>query len=346
MTTQNPFSIVFGVEPENTIERLEEKQRIIGDFSMPNPPTNVYIITGLRGTGKTVLLSAIADYFKSSDDWIVVDASSKKNILETIAASIYEKAKVKWLFWKKAFSFSFQGLSISIQGENPVSSVNVLLEKMLDCLKKQNKKVLVTIDEADNSEEMKVFIRTFQSLIREKHAINLLMTGLYENISKLQGDKSLTFFVRAPKVFLKPLPLVTIASRYHGFLGVSDDLAIQMAKLTSGYAYAYQVMGYLFFSKHYSAITDAFLTDYDQYLSEYVYEMVYSSLSPNEQEFLKAFESDRPVAVSELVKKSGIDEKKISVYRMRLIKEGVIFSPSFGFLQISLPRFSNFLRLK
>ena len=37
------------------------------------------------------------------------------------------------------------------------------------------------------------------------------MTGLYENISELGKNKSLTFFVHTPKIILDPLSLAAIA---------------------------------------------------------------------------------------------------------------------------------------
>ena len=71
---------------------------------------------------------------------------------------------------------------------------------MLDYLKNKNKKVLIILDEVDNSLEMKYFIQGYASLLGQKYSIFLLMTGLYENVSKLQNEKSLTFLYRAPKI--------------------------------------------------------------------------------------------------------------------------------------------------
>jgi DNA-binding Lrp family transcriptional regulator len=74
--------------------------------------------------------------------------------------------------------------------------------------------------------------------------------------------------------------------------------------------------------------------------------MVYAALSSKEQTILKAFQKDGPMEVKDLVRATGIGEKAFSVYRARLLKEGVLFSPSFGRLQMSLPRFSVFLETK
>ena len=141
----NPFSMTFGIEPANLINRIKETDKIISEFSGNQTSNYVYIITGLRGSGKTVLLSSIASKLSEDKNWIVVDPGPKDNILENVASEIYETTKAKKLFVKGEFSFSFHGLTFSLKGDEPVTTVNTLLKKMLGYLKDKNKKVLITI---------------------------------------------------------------------------------------------------------------------------------------------------------------------------------------------------------
>ena len=342
----NPFTTTFGIEPSNYIARNVESERIVSEFSSDRPSNYVYIITGLRGSGKTVLLSAIANHFMKQDDWIVVDPGPKDNILENVASELYETGKVKKLFLKGEFSFSFHGLTFSIEGKEPVTTANTLLKKMLQFLKKKGKKVLITIDEVDNSEQMKLFIQAYQSLLRLNYPVRLLMTGLYDNVSKLQEDKTLTFLYRAPKISLPPLGIGAVASSYRRYLGISDEESIKMAKLTKGYAYAYQVLGYLLYPKSAKRIDEAVLAEYDQYLADYVYDKLYSELSDVEQRILRVFPSDGPIKMSDIATACALDTKYISVYRDRLIKKGIVFSSSYGHLELSLPRFYEYLLVK
>lgn len=346
MTKQNPFVTTFGIEPNNYIDRLKESEQIISEFSSENPSNYVYLISGIRGSGKTVLLSSIANHFMKSDEWIVVDPGPKDNILENVASEIYETGKVKHIFLEKEFSISFHGLTFSIKGKEPATTVNTLLKKMLDLIKKKGKKVLITIDEVDNSEQVKLFIQAYQSLIRLKYPVMLLMTGLYQNINKLQEDKTLTFLYRAPKIYIGPLALNSIASNYSSLLNISANLSIKLAKLTNGYAYAYQVLGYLFFKREAKDIDNELLLEFDQYLAEYVYDKVYSELSTMEQKIVKAFQTNESVSSSDIAKRINQETKYMSVYRSRLMKEGVIFAPSYGMLQFTLPRFNEFLIFK
>lgn len=342
----NPFSTTFGMEPNNFIQRLEESKQIISEFNDVNPSNYVYLITGVRGSGKTVFLSHIANTLSQDDKWLVIDPGPKDNLLENIASELYEAGKVKHLFLKTEFNFSFQGLTFSIKGENPVVNVLTLIKKMLEYLKKKGKRVLITIDEVDNSTEMKFFIQAYQSLIRQNYPILLLMTGLYDNVSKLQDDKSLTFLYRAPKIQLGSLSLQTIASKYREYLLSDDETSIKLAKLTKGYAYAYQVLGYILYKNNTTEINSKLLEEYDQYLSEYVYEKLYSELSMQEKNVVLAFNSDEIVDMTQLRLKTNLSTKELSVYRNRLIKKGIIKSTSYGYVEFTLPRFNEFLKLQ
>ena len=217
---------------------------------------------------------------------------------------------------------------------------------MLDYLKNKNKKVLIILDEVDNSLEMKYFIQGYASLLGQKYSIFLLMTGLYENVSKLQNEKLLTFLYRAPKIKLKPLSINSIAYKYSSLLNVEYDLAIELAKLTKGYAYCYQVLGYLLYKNKKATIDEQILSELDQYLFEYVYEKVYFEISNKCKEILLTIKDDKPIKIEDIANKINKTTKYISVYRDILIKEGILFSPSYGYVQFLLPRFDNFLKTK
>lgn len=341
---KNPFSKTFGKEPSNYIERSVEKEQIIDDFTSEAPSNYTYIITGPRGSGKTVLLSSISKYFENLDDWIVVDPGVKDHILENIASILYDKAKLKTKFLKGEFSFSFQGFGISIKGDTPVASTFSLLIKMASILKKKKKRILITIDEVDNSKDMKSFIEAYQSLIKQGFDVLLLMTGLYENISKLQDNPSLTFLYRAPKIHLGALSIRMICSSYESLIGISKEKAIEYAKITKGYAYAYQVLGSLLFESDDKELNEKTLNSFDSVMDEHVYRKIYLSLSNKEKEIVQAIDNNSQIKIAELMHKTNIDSKSMSQYRDKLIKRGVLISPTFGYVEFALPRFAEFLK--
>lgn len=191
---------------------------------------------------------------------------------------------------------------------------------------------------------MKNFIEAYQTLIREGNDIMLLMTGLYENVRKLQDNPSLTFLYRLQKINLGSLSSSLIAVNYELLLGISKDKAMEYAKFTKGYAYAYQVLGYLLYESLTRTIDSRLLASFDTTLAEQVYEKIYTSLSKNEKTIINSIDSNSPIKVAELVKKTNMSNKTIGVYRDRMIKIGILKSPSYGYLEFTLPRFYEFIK--
>lgn len=69
----NPFTITFGKEPNLLISRGEETDRIVSVFTSENPLTQSFLIEGIRGSGKTVLMTTVGKQLEEDDDWIVVN---------------------------------------------------------------------------------------------------------------------------------------------------------------------------------------------------------------------------------------------------------------------------------
>ena len=58
---QNPFTTTFSKVPNYTYIPTDQEQEIIENFSYDAPSESVYKITGVRGSGKTVLLAKIEE---------------------------------------------------------------------------------------------------------------------------------------------------------------------------------------------------------------------------------------------------------------------------------------------
>lgn len=343
MLYDNPFSTIFGTEPDNFIDRPKESSTIIETFSSPNRANNpVFLLTGLRGSGKTVFLSRIAEKFANKRDWIVVDPAIEENMLENVAGQIYSNGKLKKLFVHSEFNFSFHGIGISIEGKEPVDSVITLLEKMISYLEAKNKKLLITIDEITNSSEMKNFFQMYQYLLRKRHRVYLLMTGLYENVSRLINNRSLTFLYRTPTIQMGPLGLGAIADKYESLLEVDRQSALKFSNATKGFAFAYQLLGSLLYEADKKELSEDLLSAYDNSLAVNVYDKIFASLSQNEKKVVLAFSSSRE-KLSSIKAKTSLSSDSLSVYRDRLLKRGLVYSPEYGYLEFTLPRFEKYI---
>lgn len=339
--SDNPFTLMFGKEPYLIIKREQIISKIDNDFLSRLPTTQVYVLIGARGVGKTVLLSELYNHFDELDDWVVADVNPHRDILEDLGSTLYEKGKTKKLFLKSEFSISFKGLSFSLHGDEPVSSISSVIERMLKYLKKKNKKVLITLDEVVSNDRVKEFVHDFQSYARKDYPIYLVMTGLYENVSNLQNDKSLTFLYRAPKILLEPLDLIAIKNSYRDILNVDEDIAYKLSKLSCGYGFGYQLLGHLYFEHR--SIDNWLLEEFDKQLRINVYDKIFSAIGENERKILLNLTKEEQRKTADIIKDLCFSNKEYSVYRDRLLQKGLVISKQRGYLSLALPRFREYI---
>jgi len=337
----NPFSLVFGKEPTQMISRIVQTEEIVNCFNAENPPQQAYIITGIRGVGKTVLMTNIANRFRKQNDWVVIELNSSSELLKDLAAKLYNEKGLSSLFQAAGIDLSFFGIGINIKKVEPITDLETAIVRMLKKLKEKNKRLLITIDEVSNSKEMRVFAGAFQIFVRQELPIFLLMTGLYENINSLQNEKNLTFLYRAPKQYLKSLNLTSVARDYKNIFNLGDSESHEMAKLTAGYPFAFQVLGYHTFEHKgdYKAAID----DARQYLDEYAYDKIWMELSETEKRIVALVAKEKVSSVKDIKERLNLPANAFSVFRDRLIKKGIVNGDRRGYLQLTLPFFDEYI---
>ena len=340
--SQNPFTINFGKTPQQLIPRLRQTNDIIESFTADKPSTQVFMITGIRGCGKTVMMTEISNTLRKDDDWIVVEVNPERDMLSSLAANLYAIPELNKLFIKAKLDLSALGMGVSIEGAPPVTDIENALDKMLMHIGKLGKRLLVTVDEVTRNPNVKVFAASFQIFIRKEYPLFLLMTGLYENLYDLQNEKSLTFLYRAPKVFLEPLNYTAMVASYMKIFGIDREEAGEMAACTRGYSYAFQVLGYIRWNAGDKKLEDL-MPEYDQYLEEYVYSKIWSELSPVDKKIVLRIAGTRETKVTVLRESLGMTTPEFSVYRDRLKKKGLINIPQYGNISLALPRFEDFV---
>lgn len=338
---KNPFSLTFGKEPLSLISRNLQNEEIISSFRADNPDYQVCMITGVRGSGKTVAMTTIANELRQDENWLVVDLNPERDLLNALAAELSSNKNIMDYFKNAQVNISAFGFGVSIDGNKEVKDITVLLNAVLDNITKAKKRVLVTIDEVTANQNIKEFVSQFQIFIRKNYNVFLLMTGLYENIYDLQNEKSLTFLYRAPKIELKPLSIPLIMQKYKEIFALEDRQALSMAKLTEGYPFAYQVLGYLCFKNKTSY--EKVLFEFDSCLEEYVYEKIWSETSSMDKAIMSAIAKSPSTKVASIREMANLDSNIFNVYRQRLLKKGVVKTPEYGHLAFSLPRFKEFV---
>lgn len=341
----NPFTLSFGKKPLQYISRIMQTNQIIESFNAEIPSNQIFMITGVRGSGKTVMMTNIADEIRADESWIVVELNPMRDLLQSLAAKIYGIPEMHARFLKARLDFSAFGLGVSIEDAVPVTDIESVIERMLEQIQQDGKRLLITIDEAANSENIRIFASSFQIFIRRDYPIYLLMTGLYENLYDLQNDKSLTFLYRAPKLMLEPLNYTAVRKHYMDIFGLDMETAEKMTVLTKGYPFAFQVLGYLYWENREKDIDDI-LPEYDQYLEEYVYGKIWSELSELDKKVLLEISVNQESRVLCIRERLQMKSELFAVYRERLKRKGVIDTREYGKIRLLLPRFAEFVKLQ
>ena len=338
----NPFSLSFGTRPAELIERPVQASEITESFLSEYANQRTYMITGVRGSGKTVLLTELAAHFRERKDWTVIPLSPESDMIHSLAAKLSNTRQYYEVFRDAKINLALFGFGLEIDGEPPVTDDETAILRMLKSIREKGGNVLITVDEVTNNEYVRKFAAVYQILIREEMPLFLIMTGLYENIYDLQNEKSLTFLYRAPKIQLKPLNFPAMADTYENTLEVDHKTAAQMAKLTKGYAFAFQVLGYFTYkdeNRDYRKV----ITKYRQYLDEFVYEKLWSELSAKDRSIIICMAQTGVETVLEIRTETGMDSNEFSKYRLRLIRKGLVDGSMRGRLVFTLPLFKEFV---
>ena len=85
------------------------------------------------------------------------------------------------------------------------------------------------------------------------------------------------------------------------------------------------------------------MDDFDAYLGEYVYDKIWEELSDNDRKAILAIAQSENGRIEEIRKLSGMGSNELSVYRSRLLRKGIISSTRYGYLELVLPRFREYL---
>ena len=337
----NPFTLTFGKNPLESVERPVQNNEILDAFTSETINQQMFIITGVRGSGKTVMMSNICQELNKRPDWIVLELNPATDLLQAILSKLYSNHLVSKLIKSSKIDLSFFGFGVSIDGATQITDSETAIITILKKIQKEGKRVLFCIDEMSNNEYMKIFAGSFQIFVRQELPVFLLGTGLYENIDELQNEKNLTFLYRAPKIQLKPLNISTVAAKYQNIFKFSNSEALEMAKLTKGYPFAFQVLGYLTWNANgdYNSI----LSEYEQYLSEFVYDKLWSELSMKDRLVAKAIVDTDSKIIKDIRDLLNMSTNEFNPYRQRLIKKGIVDGSKRGYLYFTLPLFENYI---
>ena len=177
--TENPFTLTFGKEPYTAITRYEDLNMITDTFQAENPVTQTFLIEGIRGCGKTVLMTFAAKALGEDDRWIVIHLNPMLDLLSGLASRLHQALKkgAGQSILERGIQVSAAGFGLGIGGNsNPEDCINQI-EDSLEIIRKRKKRVLITIDEVMPGKDMRVFASQYQIFLREDRAFSLRITS-------------------------------------------------------------------------------------------------------------------------------------------------------------------------
>ncbi|MCL2654388.1 MAG: ATP-binding protein [Coriobacteriia bacterium] len=366
MTTYktNPFNPQFGRRPKQFIGR----ELIINDFlqSLTDPydPHRTTIITGIRGSGKTAILSDVHASLDSSKQ-VVIDVTAHDGmLLEILDEFIRCNTGKNWL--GKAFNevqgFSAGALGFSLgltkKADKEVHGFRFMLSSMLNELKHKGIKTVFLIDEVHNgTPDMREFAVTYQHLLREEYDVALLMAGLPSSVNDILNNEVLTFLRRAYRVELESIDTKAVEIAFDQAFSqagrtFSGTALRSAATATEGYPYLIQLLGYFLFRSDAEAI-DGKLVQQSLDLAKIelfknVHDMLFQALSAEDRNFLFAMTQDEGVSEFGAIRErlGGVSAGYASKYRERLLIAGMVKAVAHGKLAFAPPYLHEYLLTK
>ena len=342
--SSNPFCIQYGIIPNYYIGTPDQEIEIIDTFNSEHPSSRTYIISAVRGSGKTVLLSHISEVLKNDNSWIVINLTTgnSSGMLEMLEQELSKDILVQALYTKPELEVSAGVINLKFENNAP-SSVHMSNIRTILKFIKGKRKLLITIDDVVNNENVREMTEAFQSFLIEGYDVFLLMTGLYENIEELEEVKNLTFLIRAPRIKMTPLDTAAITDKYVKAFNITEAESKYMAALTVGYPFAFQALGYERWLRRGSSIDEIL-----PYLDERIkpsYEMIWKKLSAKDKKILTCMAENEDIVKVQMIRElAGMESNEFAVYRDRLLKKGIVKTEEYGTLKFALPRFADFVR--
>lgn len=214
---QNPFTTTFSKAPEHTYIATPRISEILENFSYESPSESVYKITGVRGSGKTVILSKVEESLRSEENrakgWIVLDLNPARDLLGQIAAMLRGRGlgssdtKNMSVNISATVLSSGGGFGYSAGKENDYFDIGAEIETMIRQVQEKGQKILIGIDEVSRTQGMVVFASEYGRWLRVNYPVCLVCTGLYENMQEVSNVKNITFFQRATTIKTEPLDM-------------------------------------------------------------------------------------------------------------------------------------------
>ncbi|MDR1014661.1 MAG: ATP-binding protein [Coriobacteriales bacterium] len=350
----NPFHPQFGKRPEYFIGRDYIVRDFLCGLDNPNDPNRVTVVSGIRGSGKTALLTDVRDTLDSKR-FAVVDVTAGPHFLQSVLDQLQadSPSAKRHVIGLNAGALGFSvGVATSVK--EPEHGFRYHLTSLANELKSDGRGIVFLVDEVHRAnDEMRELVITYQHLMRENHDVALLMAGLPQSVSSVLNDKILTFLHRSNRVFLSGVDAMLTEDLFRRVfekaeVGITEETAAMAAKATCGFPYLIQLLGYYLWKGKGEALSrldvERALLNSKADLFRNIHALIMRELSAKDQAFLFAMaESGSSVSMAEMAARLQVSSGYAAKYRLRLIESGVVKATGRGIISFDVPYMQEYL---
>lgn len=364
----NPFTPTFGVSPPLLVGRDEAIDGFVAALGEgPGAPGRATLITGARGSGKTVLLNAFEDRARSLG-WVVVSETARPGVAEDLRRATLpallrdagDSGQRRKVTGANATVLGVGGGMTTqlVEGYPDEQTFRSELERLAELTAERRAGVLLSIDELHGSAlaDLRIIAQAVQHAFREGRAVAFVAAGLPMPVAALLDEPQTTFLRRAERVHVESVSDAdarrALAEPIH-LAGRSIDAgALQvLVAAANGYAFLVQLVGYHAWNadpEDPQITIDAARAGVGnavRRVGQLVHGPALRDLSEVDKSFLLAMaQDDGPSRTSVVGARLGVDANYASQYRRRLLAAELIQPVAHGYIDFALPYLRDYLR--
>lgn len=363
----NPFRPSFGASPPVLAGRTEELQVFTDALDAgPGAPGRAMLVTGPRGSGKTVMLNALEDAARERG-WLVISQTARRGVADEIRDT--QLPALLSAVAADAVESHVTGANVNLAGVGggvtrartdnyPVTpSLRSYLEKLTDTVP-PNVGVVLSLDELHMgaAPDLERITQAVQHAFREDRQVALVAAGLPLAVDDLLDVPGMTFIRRAERFSMNDVPLPDVRRAIQVPIEdagrrITPEALDVLTESAEGYSFLVQLVGYHAWNSNREheviSLADAHV-GVDQAvtrLGRLVHEPALKDISRLARSFLTAMAvDDGPSRVSDVADRLGTDGNNANQYRRRLIEAELIQPAGHGYVQFTLPHLRDHLR--
>lgn len=381
----NPFSPGAGAPPPELVGRqpVLEQATVLLQRIRAGRAEKSLLLTGLRGTGKTVLLNEICRIAEATGyRAILVEAHEGKRLAPFLAPHLrtllYDLSRLagtgqrvrRALSVLRSFigtiKVEYQDVALSLEVDPETGSADSgdieidlpnLFVAVAEAAQDRGVAIALLIDEVQyfSAKELGALIMAMHKMQQRRLPLVLIGAGLpilpgLAGESKSYAERLFAFPDIGALSDTDSAKALQEPARTAGAAFTSEALA-EIYRVTTGYPYFVQEWGYQAWNHAPTTeitveVVRAATVVAIERLDQSFFRVRFDRLTPSERRFLRAMADlgPEPQRVGAIADRLGVKVNSVGPVRVKLITKGMIYSPAHGDLAFTVPLFDQFMR--